>query len=80
MKDKDKQFRNVLFTNLLQLCEDMPQLNFTNDPKLEEIRQHILDTLAKINPDEVRDDEKKRGQAAKTAKDVLAKMKDYITK
>jgi len=78
-KDKDKQFRNVLFTNLVQLCEDLPQLNFTNDVKLEEVRQHILTTLAKFNPDDVREDSQKRKAAAKAAKDVLNKMKDYAT-
>jgi len=77
MKDKDKRFKNVLFTNLSQICDELPQLNFTNDPKLDEMRKHIQAMLAEFKPDEVRDDVVKRQAASKAAKDVLEKMKDY---
>ncbi len=72
-----KVFRDSLISNLEEFCELIPKLNLTNDSKLEAIRKDTVQKLAKLRPDNLREDKTERKAAHKAAKDVLKKMKDY---
>jgi hypothetical protein len=41
------------------------------------MRKIAIDKLTKLRPDSLREDKKERKVAAKAAKDVLAKLKEY---
>ncbi len=72
-----KVFRDSLINNLEDFCELIPKLNLTNDSKLESFRKDTVQRLAKLRPDNLRDDKTERKAAHKAAKDVLKKMKEY---
>jgi hypothetical protein len=74
----DKIFRGSLIGNLKEFCDLLPKLNLMDDENLEEIRKETLEKLAKLSPDDLRDNKIARKKAAKTAGDVLKKMKTFM--
>jgi len=77
LKQPKKVFRDSLINNLKDFCELIPKLNLTNDTQLESIRQETVKRLAQLKPDNLREGKQERKAAAKTAKEVLEKMKAY---
>jgi hypothetical protein len=73
----DKIFRDTLITNLSDFCTLLPKMNIADDAKLEEMRKVAIDKLTNLKPSSLREDKKERKDAAKAAKDVLAKLKEY---
>ena len=78
LSSRTAKFKNSLIGNLDELVKLLPKLNITNDPNLETIRKEIEKSLTKYNPDNLRVDKKERKKAAKSAKDIMDKMKDYM--
>jgi len=74
-----KIFRDSLITNLKDFCELIPKFNLVQDSNLEKIRKDIVQKLGELKPDTLRESCEDRKKAAKAAKDVLNKMKDYAT-
>lgn len=74
----DAIFRNSIISNICDLCNLLPALNITNDPKLEEIRKKIEERICDKNPDDFREDKEIRETTAKEASDILAVMEGYI--
>jgi len=74
----DKVFRNSLIDNLEDFCKKASKLNFTEDEELENIRKEVFDTLAKLKPNNLREDKEARKDAAKKASDLIEKMKSYM--
>jgi len=79
LKEPDSIFRNTLITNLSDFCEMIPKLNIVNNTKLEDMRKELVGKLANIHPNTLRDDPTERKKAAKTAKEALEKMKEYVS-
>lgn len=50
-----KIFRDTLVTNALDLCSMLSNLNVTNDPKLEDARRRLEDTLMGIDATDLRE-------------------------
>ena len=50
LQDKEGIFRDSLVTNIRDLCELIPRLNFTGDSRLEELRAQPKKTLPPMTP------------------------------
>lgn len=77
LKQPDKVFRDSLITNLSDFCQLLPKMNLTDDSGLEEMRKEAIAKLTKLKPGSLRDDKKGRKAAAKDAKKLLKKLKEY---
>lgn len=75
---RTRQLRDSAITNIRELCELLPSLNFTNDPTLTALAKEINDSLGKQNPDTLRENEDLRKSAVKKADDILERMKSYM--
>ena len=77
LQDKEGIFRDSLVTNIRDLCELIPRLNFTGDSRLEELRTQAEKDLAAYDPDDLRKNQFARLETADAAADLLAKMAGY---
>lgn len=80
LKDPDKKFKNSTVNNITSFCKKIPKLNFTDDTNLEDMRKHVLNTLSKLDPEDLRTDKTIRRKAAKSAEDVMKKMSVFYAK
>lgn len=78
LSDKDAIFRNSLINNLCDLCDLLPALNITDDPKLEEMRREIESRLCTFEPDQLRDNDIERKKAATEADSIAQLMAGYM--
>jgi hypothetical protein len=79
MGERDKTFRDSLIGNLRNFCELLPAYNVTGDQSLESMRREVVNKLASLNPEDLREIPNNRKAAAKTANDILAKISQYAT-
>jgi hypothetical protein len=68
---KDKIFRDSLIGNLKDFCERLPDLNIINDENLNNLCKDCVKQFAKINPQELRDDENLRKETSLKAETFL---------
>ena len=78
MDEKDKKFHDSLIKKLKDFCATIPAYNVTDDPNLENVRKEVLTKLANLDPEDLREIPNNRKKAAKDAKDVLDRIKDYM--
>lgn len=78
MAEKDTKFRDSIVGNLKNFCELMPKFNLTNNADLEKIRREVMNGLASLDPEDLREIPNHRKKAAKDAQDILAKIGQYI--
>lgn len=78
MVQKDKKFRDSLIKKLKDFCATIPKYNITDNADLENVRKEVLTKLANLNPEDLREIPNNRKKAAKDAKDVLDRIKDYM--
>lgn len=71
--EPDKVFHNTLVTNLRDLCQQIPKLNVMGDDELNRMVAQA-ESIAKLEPDQIRADDTVRETAAKTAEDILSAM------
>ena len=79
LSEPDRIFRNTLISNLTDFCHLIPKLNIVQSDKLENVRKELVDKLANIHPETLRDNPDVRKKAAKDAKAALEKMKEYVS-
>ncbi len=72
-----KTFKNSLIKNLTSFCELIPELNLTDDSKLNNIRKEVIEKLANLKPDDLRDNKRARKAGCNASKDLLKKMKAF---
>jgi hypothetical protein len=70
----DAVFRDSLVTNLTDLCDLIPALNFSGNPELAKLAEATRAKLAGIDPQKLRDDLKVRGQIATEAGALLREI------
>jgi len=78
LSNDDAVFRNSLIGNIAELCDLLPRLNITNDPKLTEIIKDARKALVPLDPKDLRDKQIDRKKATVKAKAVLEKMTAYM--
>jgi hypothetical protein len=71
-----KVFRDTLVTNALDLCGMLSNLNVTNDPKLEDARRKLEQTLSGIDATDLRESTALRNDV-KTRVDSILKSFDF---
>jgi hypothetical protein len=74
----DSVFKEATVRNLEAIVEMLPAMNITNDPKLEELRQDINDSLIGYTAKELRKDDAVRAVAAKEAKRIADQMAGFM--
>lgn len=74
-KDKPRIFE-TLISNITNLTEILPDLNLTDDPKLESLRKEIEDKLGDVSAEDLRDSENLRGLTADIAEELRVKIKE----
>jgi hypothetical protein len=79
LKDPDNKFKNTLVENIEGLCELLPKLNITNDPKLNEAVQEIKTKLTANDSQTLRDNDVARSNTAAEAQKIMNKMRHYQT-
>jgi hypothetical protein len=70
LADPKQAFRDTLVTNVREVVDVMPELNILNDPKLNEMVARVRDTLAFVEPDDLREDLFDRAEYAKKADEL----------
>jgi len=78
MAEADATFRDSIIGNIQELVAILPTMNVANDPKLEDMRRQVEEQLAKLNPEELRDDPKARKKTKDAADKLLAAMASYV--
>jgi len=72
------KFKATTVTNLQELVTMLPELNFTDDPDLNAVHKRISEQLAIYEPQDLRDDEKLRTNAAREASKILKDMGGFM--
>lgn len=70
--------RVEMVQNLREIVDTLPELNITNDPQLEAIRQQIEAKLTGYDAVDLRKDDTIRSAAAKDAQKIMAQMKGFM--
>lgn len=75
---EDAIFRDSTVTNLEEIVELLPSLNFMDDPDLDAIRQDIKQSIVGYSPKELRKDAAAKTQAALDAKRIMDNMAGFM--
>ena len=76
--EDSKKFHGTLVTNLVDVANALPGLNFRGNGELEEIRKDLMDLTSSIESvDDLKTDPAVREEAVEGAKKVLSKMGGY---
>lgn len=78
LSQADPTFRDTLVGNIRDLMKLMPSLNVTDAPALNRFREEIEDSLTKYSADTLRLSSSARRETAARAKDILARMNDFM--
>jgi hypothetical protein len=76
LSDKEAVFRDTLVTNIVELVEILPRLNFTNDPEITSIVESMKNLL--VRPDKLRRNSILRTQKAQEAQSILDKVSGFL--
>lgn len=80
LSDSDAIFRDSLIENVRELIEVLPALNVLNDPELDALIRQTDKAIGAVSDIKaLRKDPKYRKQVAKSANDILIKMKGYTS-
>ena len=74
----DTKFKATTVTNLQELVELVPELDFTDDPDIKAVRDLIATGLAVHEPEDLRDSEKLRTKVTHEAEDILKTMGGFM--
>lgn len=75
--DPDSRFASSLVTNVADICNIIPELNISEDPRLEQIAQEVKAKLANQSPKELRTNPKLRRDTAKEAEKLASLVDEY---
>ena len=70
-------FRDSLIENIRALLETIPRLNLTGDARIEQVRQDLTETVARHDPEALRQDPTLRAGVVDAASGILARMEGY---
>lgn len=74
LSDPDNVFRDSMIEGLRELCKLIPGLNVTDDPRLGELCSAARETIARHDPQDLRDNDELRDLTKKSADAILAQM------
>lgn len=74
----DAIFKNSLLENVSEICQLLPRLNVTDDPKLEKKRMDVESLISKLSPDVLRDNATERQDAASKLAEITKSMGAFM--
>lgn len=75
---KENVFRDTLVSNLRDLCQLLPRLNFTGDPQLEAVRLRIERDLLQVTAEDLRESELTRDKVQRAADKIAADISEFM--
>lgn len=75
---KENPFRDTITRNVVELAQQLPMLNLTDDPRISALTGKITTKLTKHSPKELRESDTTRKAVAKDARSILEDMKGYM--
>lgn len=78
LKDEDKTVKHSLIVSVKELTDLMPSLNLTDDPKLEKLREQMVNDLTPYHPTDLQDDAKTRKKVGDQADRILRKINSVL--
>ena len=81
LKNPDRKFHDSLVGNLIDMCIQLKTNNLIDDENLESMRQEAIKTLCRpygSNVEALKKDKTVRKEAAKSARELIEKMKGYM--
>lgn len=78
MSEEDKIFRDTTVSNLRDIAEVLPMLNFTDDPNLAALSERISKSLTRYEAKDLRDNKATRAAAGEEAQDILGSMQGFM--
>jgi len=76
LSDKEAVFRDTLVTNISDLINLLPRLNFTDNQEINEVIEEMKGLI--VSPDYLRASDNKRMETAENAKELLGKITDFL--
>lgn len=80
LKDPKAIYRDSLINNVKELVEVIPKVDVTESEKLEKIRQRLIHEICGLDPEELRDNLRKREETVKKAEEISKAMDDFFGK
>jgi hypothetical protein len=68
-------FRDTLVSNLIHVAETLPNLNVSNDPRVDQAAKDVLDRFKTMSPDVLRGSQRARDKARADAELIVNRMK-----
>ena len=78
LSDPEATFRDSLVDNIRAIAAAIPALNVTEDAGIEAVRQRLLSSLCRLDPEILRDSASDRSRAASQANAILAVMAPWL--
>jgi hypothetical protein len=78
MISSGKVLHKTLTYNIEKMCGLLKDLNITDDPEVDRIVNKVENELAKVDVDDLKNDEVAKEVAKKKAEDILKKMEGYL--
>lgn len=78
MSDAEKVFRDTTVSNLRDIAEVLPLLNFTDDPDLAALGERISKSLTRYEAKDLRNNKATREAAGEEANDILESMRGFM--
>jgi hypothetical protein len=76
LSEPEAIYRDSLFNNLAELCDILPRLNLTDDPKLDEITEKIREKVLVCSPATAREDKVARAELAEKVRQIEGMVSD----
>lgn len=77
-KKAEGRFHDSLIEHVRELADLLPAFNLDDDPKLAAVHKRIVKELCAHEPDMLREDEAVRKQVAKSAKEIVDAVADFM--
>lgn len=75
---KENVFRDSITKNVVELAQQLPMLNLTEDKRITALTGKLTTKLTKHTPEELRESEAARKTVAKDARSILDDMRGYM--
>lgn len=79
LSDPQHVYRDSLFGNLADLCDLLPRLNLTDDPRLDQMTADVRAKLLVCSAQTAREDKNQRAQIAREAQQIQDAMAAFYT-
>lgn len=76
--DPEKIFRDSLIKGVVDLCDLLPKMNVTEDPRIDKLRDKVMKQIGTHTADDLRGDKTRRAKTADAAKKIMDDIKAFL--